>query len=117
MTRIHNKYLNLQHGKHRVKTKECRTLVAVFRCCQCNVAFYSHRLNSSSSCRNWCSYIFLISVYTILSILFLASAKAVIFSMALSTIFLADLGILFTMDFFAIYSSTIASCPVKKRDS
>jgi hypothetical protein len=26
---------NLQHGNHCVKTKECRTLVAVLRCCQC----------------------------------------------------------------------------------
>jgi hypothetical protein len=41
--RINNKHGKLQQCNKRVNSKECHTIVALLRCCQCSGAFYSHR--------------------------------------------------------------------------
>jgi hypothetical protein len=41
--RINNKYGKLQQCNKSVNSKECGTIVALLRCCQCSGAFYSHR--------------------------------------------------------------------------
>jgi hypothetical protein len=42
MIRINNKYWKLQQCNKGVNSKECGTIVALLRCCQCSGAFYSH---------------------------------------------------------------------------